>query len=84
MTSLGSAIFAFLAAGAFRTIEEAQAALCPSFRVVEPEARAAAVYEELFGIYRALYFGLGQPGSSAVELGPILPKLRAVRAAANS
>ncbi len=84
VTSLGSAIFAFLAAGAFQTIEEAQAALCPSFRVVEPDPREAAVYEELFGIYRALYFGLGQPGSSAVELGPILPKLRAVRAAANS
>ena len=29
VTSLGSAIFAFLAAGAFETIEEAQDALCP-------------------------------------------------------
>ena len=84
VTSLGSAIFAFLAAGAFQTIEEAQAALCPSFRVVEPDAREAAVYEELFALYRALYFGLGQPGSSAVELGSILPKLREVRAAASN
>ncbi|MGO9241422.1 MAG: ribulokinase [Bryobacteraceae bacterium] len=83
VTSLGSAIFAFLAAGAFQTIEDAQAALCPSFRVVEPDPREAAVYEELFAIYRALYFGLGQPGSSAVELGGILPKLRELRAAAN-
>ena len=84
VTSLGSAIFAFVAAGAFATIEEAQAALCPSFRVVEPDAHEAAVYEELFVLYRALYFGLGQPASAAVELGAILPKLRAVRAAARS
>ena len=31
VTSLGSAIFAFLAAGTFKTIEEAQEALCPQF-----------------------------------------------------
>ena len=30
ITSLGSAIFAFLAAGTFATIEEAQRALCPA------------------------------------------------------
>jgi len=80
VTSLGSAIFAFVAAGAFPTVEEAQAALCPSYRMVEPDPREAAVYEELFGIYRSLYFGLGQPGSDAVALGEILPKLREIRA----
>src|SRR5258708_2121540 len=36
VTSLGSAIFAALAAGAFRTIEDAQAALCPAYPVVDP------------------------------------------------
>ena len=45
VTSLGSAIFAFLAAGTFRTIEEAQAALCPGYTTIEPQADAAAVYE---------------------------------------
>src|SRR6267142_4314426 len=30
-TSIGSAIFAFLAAGTYQTVEEAQAALCPSY-----------------------------------------------------
>ena len=44
VTSLGSAIFAFLAAGTFRTVEEAQQALCPKYRVIEPEPRAASVY----------------------------------------
>jgi L-ribulokinase len=79
VTSLGSAIFAFLAAGAFPSVEDAQAALCPSYRVVEPNPREAAVCEELFALYRSLYFGLGQPGSDAVALGAILPKLREIR-----
>jgi len=81
VTSLGSAIFAFLAAGAFPTIEAAQAALCPSYRVIAPDPAAAAVYDDLFALYRSLYFGLGQPASDPVALGAILPKLRAVRAA---
>ncbi|MCX6630884.1 MAG: FGGY-family carbohydrate kinase [Candidatus Solibacter sp.] len=80
VTSLGSAIFAFLAAGAFASIEEAQAALCPSFQVYEPDPTAAATYEKLFALYRKLYFGLGQPGSEAVAIGDVLPALRDLRA----
>src|SRR5208282_4243306 len=37
ITSLGSAIFAFLAAETFKTIEEAQGALCPPYRTVRPD-----------------------------------------------
>ena len=59
VTSLGSAIFAFLAAGTFQTVEQAQAALCPKFRVVEPDAKSSAVYEELYAVYRKLYFAFG-------------------------
>ena len=59
MTSLGSAIFAFLAAGAFKTVEEAQAALCPKFRVIEPDPAAASVYEELYPVFDKLYFAFG-------------------------
>jgi L-ribulokinase len=80
VTSLGSAIFAFVAAGAFPTIEDAQSALCPSYRVVDPDPREAAIYEELSALYRSLYFGLGQPDSAPVALGDILPKLREIRA----
>jgi L-ribulokinase len=79
VTSLGSAIFAFMAAGAFRTIEEAQQALCPSYHVIEPDPAEAAVYEQLFALYRKLYFGLGQPASEAVRIGDILPALRRLR-----
>lgn len=80
VTSLGSAIFAFLAAGVFPTIEDAQQALCPSYRTVEPDPNAAAVYEKLFPLYRRLYFALGQPGSDPAALGDVLPALRAIAA----
>src|SRR5215813_13622418 len=72
VTSLGSAIFAALASGAFRTIEDAQAALCPKYRVVEPEAKAAEVYGELFAMYRELYFGFGESDALAVAVGRVL------------
>jgi len=84
VTSLGSAIFAFLAAGTFRTIEEAQDALCPRYRTVGPDPAAARVYEELYPLYRKLYFGLGRAGAEAVSAGDVLPSLRRVAAAARA
>lgn len=78
ITSLGSAIFAFLAAGTFTSIEEAQRALCPPYRVIEPDADAQAVYERLYPMYRELYFALGVPGSGAVRIGQVLPALRSI------
>ena len=65
VTSLGSAIFAFLAAGTFKTVEEAQDALCPPYRTVEPDPAAAATYQELYPLYRKLYFGFGERRSAA-------------------
>ena len=82
VTSLGSAIFAFLAAGTFKTIAEAQAALCPRHLTVEPQPAQAAVYEELYPLYRKLYFSLGQRQSPAVGIGEILPELRRIAAQA--
>jgi len=82
VTSLGSAIFAALAAGAFRTIEDAQAALCPAHRVVEPDPESTRVYEELYKHYRELYFAFGNPESPEVSAGRVLPALRRVAAAA--
>jgi len=79
VTSLGSAIFAFLAAGTFRTVEEAQERLCPTYRVVEPDPQEAAIYERLYPLYRRLYFALGRPGSDPVAIGDVLPQLRAIR-----
>ncbi|HYO81948.1 MAG TPA: ribulokinase [Bryobacteraceae bacterium] len=78
VTSLGSAIFAFLAAGTFATVEEAQDALCPKYRVVEPEPAEAARYEELYRMYRSLYFGFGSRAAAAVSVGEVLPELRRI------
>ena len=80
ITSLGSAIFAFLAAGTFASVEEAQAALCPSYRTVEPDAQARATYDRLYAHWRTLYFSMGAPGSAPVSIGAILPELRAIAA----
>jgi len=81
ITSLGSAIMAFVAAGVFKTIEEGQRALCPSYRITEPNSAEHETYEELFGLYKSLYFGLGRPDSECVKLGHVLPELRRIAAA---
>jgi L-ribulokinase len=70
VTSLGSAIFAFLAAGAFQTIEEAQEKLCPGYKTFEPKESC----EEQYALYRKLYFQFGQ--------GAELPELRRIAARA--
>lgn len=80
VTSIGSAIFAFLAAGVFHTVEEAQQRLCPKYRTVEPDPAQAAVSERLYALYRKVYFSLGQPDSTPVTLGGILPELRNITA----
>src|SRR5271165_1734900 len=49
-TSLGSAIFALLAAGAFPSIEAAQSAMCLTYATYEPDPTATAMYERLFGL----------------------------------
>jgi L-ribulokinase len=82
VTSLGSAIFAFLASGAFKTIEAAQKKLCPAYAVVEPQPRAAAVYAEIYPLYRRLYFAMGRRTSEPAAIGEILPELRRIAAQA--
>lgn len=82
VTSLGSAIFAFLAAGAFKTVEEAQERLCPKYRMVEPDPKEHAVYERLFALYRKMYFGLGRRDSEPAAFGDVLPQLREIAASA--
>jgi L-ribulokinase len=76
VTSVGSAIFAFLAAGEFQTVEEAQDAMCSKYRTVLPEPAEAAAYEQLFEIFQPLYFSLGKPDSPAVQVSRALPSLR--------
>lgn len=86
-TSLGSGIFALLAAGVYPSIEAAQQAVCLPLREVHPEPAAVAVYEELFAHYRAAYFALGQSGAASdapnqttPNLATLLPALRRIAA----
>ncbi len=83
-TSLGSGIFALLAAHAFGTIAEAQEKLCLAFRVYEPNPEAHATYNQLFALYEKLYYALGTRGAGTVHLGDILPQLRTIAARALS
>jgi L-ribulokinase len=73
VTSLGSAIFAFLAAGTFKTIEDAQKKICPPNRVFEPDKSEQRVYDELYSLYSKLYFAFGDPQNNA--FGTVLPSL---------
>ena len=79
VTSLGSVIFAFLAAGDFKTVEEAQDALCPPFVTFEPQPAEVARAEKLYQLFRKVYFALGTPMADAVALGDVLPALRTIR-----
>ena len=72
VTSLGSAIFAFLAAGTFKTIEEAQDKICPPFRVYEPDLAEQRIYDDLYRLFSRLYFAFGD---KRMEMGDVLPSV---------
>jgi L-ribulokinase len=76
-TSLGSAIFAFLAAKTYKRVDEAQAFLCPGYRVFDPQPEAVAIYQQLFPVFEKLYFELGTRDAA---WGKVLPTLREVAA----
>jgi len=74
VTGLGSAIFAFMAAGVFSSIDEAQQRVCPSHTVYEPQPEAESSYRELYELYRKVYFEFGSPQSPG-GFGHLLPTL---------
>jgi L-ribulokinase len=69
-------MFAFVAAGTFPTIDEAQSALSPGYEVIEPDSAGVAASETLYQLFRPLYFALGQTDSTPVAAGRVLPELR--------
>ncbi|HYP15164.1 MAG TPA: ribulokinase [Bryobacteraceae bacterium] len=83
-TSLGSAIFAFMAAGAFPSIEAAQEALCPKYRVFNPQPEQTQAATELFRLYEKLYFAFGSRDAKATALGEVLPGLREIASRSRS
>jgi L-ribulokinase len=81
VTSFGSAIFAFLAAGTFKTVEDAQNKICPSHRVFEPERQEHAIYQELYSVFSRLYFEFGEKKKSFGEVLPMLIRISETRRA---
>jgi len=81
VVSLGSAIFAFLAAGTFKSVEEAQDKICPPFKTYQPDSPAQPIYGELYSLYRDLYFALGDPSKN--PLAKVLPTLIRIAAASH-
>jgi L-ribulokinase len=74
VTGIGSAIFAFLAAGAFQTVEEAQAKVCPKHAVFTPEPEARPAYDALYDMFRRIYFDFGKPAAGTI-FSDVLPTL---------
>ncbi len=73
VVSLGSAIFAFLVAGTFQTVDQAQDKICPEHTVFTPQPAAQKTYDALYALYRKLYFAFGSP--SDAKFGDVLPSL---------
>ena len=71
---LGAAIFAFVAAGIFRDIEEAQRSVCPGHTTFMPEEKERATYDDLYSLFRRLYFAFGKNDGQR-PFGDVLPSL---------
>jgi len=81
VVSLGSAICAFLGAGGFKTIEDAQDKICRTDRDFQPDKSIARIYDNLYELYSKLYFAFGQPRE---QFGDVLPKLIEISSAART
>ena len=73
VVGLGAAIFAFLAARVFATVEEAQARICPPHKTYHPQPAAQTVYDGIYPLFRKLYFEFGDACKGT--LADVLPKL---------
>lgn len=76
---VGSCVFAGLAAGAFASVEEGQEALCPPMRRFAPNPANAALYDDLYALFRDVYFAFGE--GRPADFGRVLPELHRLRSA---
>ncbi len=81
VVSVGSAIFSFLAAGTFKTVEEAQDKICAKHTLFAPDPEAQKTYNSLYALYQELYFAFGQ--SRNTPFGGVLPQLIHLAESAN-
>ncbi len=84
-TSLGSGIFALLAAGTFSGADDritaAQDVLCLPNRTYAQDPAAAAIYERLYQYYQRLYFAFGAGTDGLTDLRPLFRDLKAIASA---
>ena len=74
-----SAIFGAVVGGAYPTTEQAQARMTGvKAKVYRPNAAAAAVYAELYGLYRLLHDAFGTPTHQG-EIASVMKRLIALR-----
>ena len=72
-------MFGAAAAGHFPDMASAQSKLCrEGGKVYIPDPAGAAVYSELFGLYRQLHDGFGLQGSAG-GMGNVMKALIAIR-----
>jgi L-ribulokinase len=83
-TSLGSGIVALTVAGEFPSIAAAQEKLCLPFKTILPDPASAARYEQLYQLYRKVYFALGSRNAEPAAIGDVLPELRSIAEQARS
>ena len=77
--ALGAAIFGAVVGGAYKTTEQAQRRMTGVKKTVyRPRKAAAAVYAELYGLYRTLHDAFGTT-SSRGKLGGVMKQLIALR-----
>ncbi|HEY1659933.1 MAG TPA: ribulokinase [Candidatus Sulfotelmatobacter sp.] len=74
VTGIGSSVFAFLAAGAFASIEECQDHICPKYTEFTPRPGERSIYNELYSLFRRVYFDFGKASPQSC-FGDVLPKL---------
>ena len=78
--ALGAALFGGVAAGAYKTVEAAQKAMCGvKEKAYAPNAKAVRVYNELYGLYHRLHDAFGGVERKA-DLGGVMKKLLELQA----
>lgn len=77
-TSIGSGIFAQLAAGIFTSIEEAQQRMCLPHKTFLPQPESVAIYEDLYQLFREVYFSFGDEHAKPANHAMLMRTLREI------
>jgi L-ribulokinase len=78
--ALGAAIFGAVAGGAFENVQQAQAKMTGvKKKMFQPDGARAAVYPELYGLYKQLHDAFGARDGRGESLGRVMKELIAIR-----